>query len=171
MSLKGGTLTAFNVFADGIKINDVVDVKLPDRQAMTVTLNGTGVAGEVVVPLRGKYSSTELSLTIGSSVANALLTRAGYINIMIKGNLQKTETITGLAIDVGTSHFIKCMFKSRTGGNYKIGEAINQEYTFEVISWEEKHNGIPVFLIDKLNNIYMEAGTTGNLIEKINIGE
>lgn len=171
MSLKGGTLTAYNVFADGIKINDVVDVKLPDRQAMTVTLSGTGVAGEVTVPLRGKYQSSECSITVGAHVERAYLTRPGYINLLFKGNIQKIEPISGLAIDVPVSHYVKAMFKNKTGGNLKVGEAMNQEYTFEVIAWEEKHAGVPVFYIDKLNNIYTEAGTAGNLIEKINIGE
>ncbi len=171
MSLKGGTLTAYNVFSDGVKINDVVDVKLPDRQAMTVTLSGTGVAGEVQVPLRGKYQSSECSITVGAHVDNAMLTRPGYINLLFKGSLQKIEPITGLAIDIPVSHYVKVMFKNKSGGNLKIGEAMNQEYTFEVIAWEEKHGGIVVFYIDKLNNIYLEAGTPGNIAEKINIGE
>ncbi len=171
MNLKGGALTAFNVFADGIKITDVTDVKLPDREAMTVTLNGTGIAGEVNMPLKGKFASTECGFTVGTPVQNAFLTRPGYINLAYKGNMQKIEPLTGLAVDVAVKIEVRCIFKQKTGGNFKVGEGLGQEYTYEVVAWKEYNDNIMVFHVDKINNIYFELGTAGNIAEKINIGE
>lgn len=171
MNLKGGALTAFNVFADGIKITDVTDVKLPDREAMTVTLNGTGIAGEINMPLKGKFASAECGFTVGTPVQNAFLTRAGYINLSYKGNMQKIEPLTGMAVDVAVKIEARCIFKKKTGGNFKVGEGLGQEYTYEVVAWKEYNDNIMVFHVDKVNNIYFELGTTGNVAEKINIGE
>ena len=78
---------------------------------------------------------------------------------------------TGIAVDVAVKIEARCIFKKKTGGNFKVGEGLGQEYTYEVVAWKEYNDNIMVFHVDKINNIYFELGTAGNVAEKINIGE
>lgn len=165
-----GTVTDYRVYVDGINIEGVTAVSLPNRENMTVSLKGAGIAGEVNMPLKGKFGSMECSITLANPNFNTLLTRAGYINLSFRTNLQKPDKITGIMMDVGLKVDCRCLFKNKSGGKLEIGSTIDEEYTFEIISMGEYENGIEKFYVDKLNGIYREMGVPMNLTERANLG-
>lgn len=165
-----GTLTDYRVYADGINIEGITGVKLPGRQLMTVSLKGAGIAGEVDMPLKGKFSSMECGFTLANPNFKSLLSRSGYINISYRGNLQRPNKLTGIMEDVGYKCDVKCLFKNKGEGKFEIGSTIDEEFTYEVIAMGEYENGIEKFYMDKFAGIYRENGIPMNTQERLNLG-
>ena len=54
---------AFNVYRDGTVLMGVATVELPQLQAMTETISGAGIAGEIDSPTLGHFQSMTAKLS------------------------------------------------------------------------------------------------------------
>ena len=170
LGLKGGVLSAFNIFVEGIKIDGVTKVIVPEYTPITTTIKGTGISGEIDIPIRGKFPSITMKLIVLNSLKEHVLRQSGLLLIRLKANFQYLNMQTGQPMNIPLEITAKALFKSKTSTAFEVGGSIEEEYTYEIISWTELHQGVPMFVMDKLNGIYQE-GTSDNSLEKINIGE
>ena len=74
-------LINFRVYEDGGAFLGISDVTLPKLSAMTQTIKGAGLAGELEAPTRGHYGSCEAELnwrTIEKDLLHAISDELGW---------------------------------------------------------------------------------------------
>jgi hypothetical protein len=147
-------LTNFRVYLDGKDLLGTADVQLPELAAMTDTVKGAGIAGEVEVPILGHYGS--MALTINWRTFNgdtATLAKPMAHHLELRGAVQVYDAGTGKYSIVGQKVVVKAVPKKTALGKLDVGAGQDSSSEFEV-------NYIKVFLggeekleLDKYNYI------------------
>ena len=105
------TLINFRIYGDGNDMLGTANLTLPKLNAMTDTVTGAGIAGEVEVPVRGNFKSTELQAkwrTIDPNAAK-LFTQTSH-DIDCRGAFQVQDPAT--MTDTTTS--FECLYLKLT---------------------------------------------------------
>jgi len=155
------SLQGFSLYLNALKEVGTVDVELPNIQFMTDTVTGSGIAGEIEVPIAGLTKSMTMKIK-KRSVNKQFTTLIAPImhQLAFRGNLQMVDP--GSPIGKMKNRKIRIMAKvtpkNKNLGKAETAKAMDTEAEFEVISIRIFIDEIPTLHIDKLNNKFVVDG-------------
>lgn len=161
-------INAYNVYLDGKKLIGVSDeVTLPNFEALTETLSGAGLLGEIDEPLLGHFGASEIEIPFRTLNDNMfkLANMQSAVNVTLR---MSTQTIneSNMNTDFLPSRVvIKGKNKALTGGKVKQGSGTGSSLKIEILYILIEFNKKPKFELDKLNFVYKVNGT--DLLKKV----
>ena len=161
-------INAYNVYLDGIKLIGLSDeITLPDFEALTETLSGAGILGEIDEPLLGHFGASEIEIPF-RTINNDMFKLANMQTAISLTLRMSTQTIneSNMKPDFMPSRIvIKGKNKAITGGKVKQGNgtasSIKVELLYILIEVDKKAK----FELDKLNFVYKVNGE--DLLKKV----
>ena len=153
-------INLFNVYKDGIKLIGLSDeITLPDFEAMTETISGPGILGEIDSPTIGHFSSMEVELpfrNLDEHLIEVFEIGEG-VNLTLRASQQYQKSTGGVDYK-GMRVVMRGMVKGITTGSAKqgspMGSSIKLELTYIMIEVSNQK----MVELDKLNCIYIVNG-------------
>lgn len=147
-------LISFRVYEDGNDLLGVADVELPSLEAMTDTVKGAGIAGEVDSPVLGHYASMTIKLNWRTVVKSTVhLAQPKTHSLDLRGANQIYNAGTGEYKVASTKVTVRCIPKTTELGKFDVGTTGDAANEFEVIYINMTMDGKQVLEIDKYNYI------------------
>lgn len=147
-------LINFRVYEDGGAFLGISDVTLPKLSAMTQTIKGAGLAGELEAPTRGHYSSCEAELnwrTIEKDLLHLAANKA--LSLDLRGAGQGYDSESGEY----TTRKIKILLRGRPKeadlGKLEVGATTDSKTTIECDYIKIDIDGENKLELDKYNFI------------------
>jgi len=159
--MVGSKVNAYNVYLEGKKLLGIADeTTLPDFEAMTSTLAGAGLLGEIDDPTIGAYSATEIEIpfrTLGKTSYN-ILTGLDSVNLTMMLSTQYIDESNMKTDFIPSRIVIKGKNKGFSGGKAKASEGTGTTFKVEIFYILVEVDGKPKFELDKLNFVYKVNG-------------
>ena len=147
-------LINFRVYQDGDDLLGVSDVTLPKLEAVTETVKGAGIAGEIDSPTIGHFGSMELELNWRSlAKRNIVLAKPTGVNLDLRGAVQVNDNATGTMKSESVKIVVRGMTKNTDLGKLEMGATTDTKNTIEVTYIKIDVDGSTVLEIDKYNYI------------------
>lgn len=147
-------LINFRVYNDGNDLLGVANVDLPSIEAMSDTVSGAGIAGEVESPILGHFGSMTATFTwrtITPELAKLANQKAHALDL--RGSQQVYDAALGEYSSVPARVSLRATPKSVSLGSFEVGSTTDSETEFEVIYMKVLVNGKELIEIDKYNFI------------------
>ena len=136
------------------------EVSLPDLDAITETIEGGGVLGEIEDPVTGHFSSAKMTIpftNLYAPIAN-LMNTTKPMQLTLRGSEQFMDPATG-----ETGYFpIKVVVRGKASsvklGKLENGKKMEPEIELELLYIQVMIDGVKVIELDKLNFIYVLNG-------------
>lgn len=152
-------LINFRVYEGGVDLLGVADVELPSLEAMTDTVKGAGIAGEVDSPVLGHYGSMTCKLNWRTVVRSTLhLAQPKAHSLDLRGATQVHNAGSGEFRVSPLKVIIRGMPKTTELGKLDVGTTAEASNEFEVTYIKVFIDGQAVLEIDKYNYICVIAG-------------
>lgn len=154
-------INMFNVYQDGGKLAGISgEVTLPDFEAISETISGPGILGEVDDPTIGHFGSQEIEVPFRTFIESEfkMMNPGDEVNITLRGSIQVTTAGGGVDY-VGMRVVLRGKCKSFTGGTVKQGAAMSSAIKLELTYIRIDLDGKPMVELDKMNSIYKLQGT------------
>ncbi len=153
-------LINFRVYHDGKDFIGTSDVTLPKMDAMTQTIKGAGIAGEMDTPVLGHFKSMEVELNWRTLSENAIvLFQQKGINLDIRGAVQVYNSESGEYITRAVKVVIRGVPKGMEMGKLAMGDAMDTKTTLECDYIKLSIDGSTQIELDKYNYICNIGGT------------
>ena len=159
-------INMFNVYKDGNTLAGLSgEVTLPDFEAISETISGPGILGEIDEPSIGHFGSQEIEirLRIITNDIFTLMNPGDEVNLTLRGSIQ-VNTNGGGVDYVGLRVIFRGKCKSFTGGTVKQGAAMASAIKLELTYIRIDLNGEAKVELDKLNSVYKLNGV--DILEK-----
>ena len=154
-------INAYNVYLDGKKLVGISDeVTLPDFEALTETLSGAGILGEIDEPLLGHFKASEMEIPFRTlnEYMFRLASMSKALNLTLRASTQTIDTGNINTGAMPSRIVIKGKNKAITGGKLKQGEGTGSSIKVEITYILIEVNGSKKFELDKLNFVYKVNG-------------
>lgn len=147
-------LIGFRVYEDGTDLLGVADVKLPSIEAMTETVKGAGVAGEVDSPTLGHFKSMSLSLNWRVVTGDTIkLTEQRSHALDLRGAQQAYDAAKGEYKTIPLKIAVRAIPKKTELGKFEIAATSDSSNELEIVYIKISLDGKEVVEIDKYNFI------------------
>lgn len=154
-------INAYNVYLSGKKLIGVSDeVTLPDFEALSETLSGAGILGEIDEPLLGHFKASEIEIpfrTMDTEIFKLANSKSG-VSLTLRMSTQGISTASMGATFVPSRIVIKGRNKAFSGGKVKQGEGTGSSIKLEIMYIMIEVNKVKKFELDKLNFVYRVNG-------------
>ena len=143
-------INMFNLYRDGNTLAGISgEVTLPDFEAISETISGPGILGEIDDPTLGHFGSQEMEIPFRAYTEDAfvMMNPGSNVNITLRGSIQVTTSGGGVDY-VG----MRVVVRGKQGG--AMGNAVKLELTYIRIDL----NGRNKVELDKLNSVYKLNG-------------
>ncbi len=150
----------FSVYLEGGDLLGVAEVTLPPFEAMTETVKGAGIAGELDSVVLGHFGSMVVTLNwrnVTDSAIKLLAPRAH--NLDLYGALQDYDAGRGEYVVRQIHVFCKAVPKNLDPGKFSVGEMADGSTELEVNYLLLARDGVPRVEMDKFNYIFKVDGT------------
>lgn len=147
-------LINYTVYLEGNRAVGTADAKLPSIEAMTETVSGAGIAGELETPVLGHFKSMTTSIkwrTVTDNSVKLFSSRSHQIDL--RGSQQVYDSGAGTYKTVPIRASMKLMPKKLDLGSLQVAKATDTENEFEVMYLKLFIDNKEVLEIDKLNFI------------------
>lgn len=147
-------LINFRVYAEGNDLLGVANVELPSLEAMSDTVSGAGIAGEVESPILGHYGSMTTTFTwrtISADLTRLAEQKAHALDL--RGSQQVYDAALGTYSTVPVRVSLRAVPKSISLGSFEVGASTDSESEFEVLYIKVDVGGKTLVEIDKYNYI------------------
>jgi P2 family phage contractile tail tube protein len=154
-------INAYNVYLDGKKLVGISDeVTLPDFEALTETLSGAGILGEIDEPLLGHFKASEMEIPFRTlnEYMFRLASMSKALNLTLRASTQTIDTGNINTGAMPSRIVIKGKNKAITGGKLKQGEGTGSSIKVEITYILIEVNKVKKFELDKLNFVYKVNG-------------
>lgn len=152
-------LINFNVYGDLNTVYGVADVELPTITAMTETLSGAGIGGELETTIPGMIEAMEASVNWRTITKDAVkLSAPGLHTLEFRGSQQIMDAASGLCVTEAVRVSMTVMCKEFGLGSFEPNATTDTEQTFSVNRLALSIGGKQVILVDQLNSIFMVNG-------------
>lgn len=152
-------LINFRVYEDGNDLLGVADVELPSIEALTETVKGAGIAGEVDSPVLGHFGSMTLTLNWRTVTKPTVhLARQKAHSLDLRGAAQVYNAGTGEYKVSTLKVSVRCIPKTTQLGNLDVGATADASNEFEVVYLKVSVDGEVAVEIDKYNYICVVNG-------------
>lgn len=154
------SIKAFKLYLDGLLEVGTVDVELPNLQFMTDTLSGSGIAGEVEMPLPLIQS---MSMKIKKRAVNKQFTTllSPMVHILtLRGTLALADPgqVAGMLKERKIRIVANVMPKGKNLGKFERAKAMDTESEFSVMSIRIFVDEVPSLHIDPFNEMLVIDG-------------
>lgn len=154
-------LNHFNIYNEAEKIVGISgEVELPEMEAITDTVEGAGVLGEIEDPVTGQFSSMQIKIPFSvlyDSMFNIMDTTKPP-QLTLRGSMQCMDPSTGATDYYPVKVVIRGKAKNSTLGKFVKGKKMEPEIELEVLYIKVMINNRPVMELDKLNFKYVLNG-------------
>jgi P2 family phage contractile tail tube protein len=150
----------FNVYSEGEKLVGVTgEVTLPNLEAMTETISGAGIAGEIESPTPGHFGSItiEIPFRIIYDKSFRLMVPEGQ-TITLRAAQQSYDVAGGTINYRGLKISLKVMPKNLNLGTLGVGTPTETTNALEVLYMKIDENDKTLLELDKINFIYVVNG-------------
>lgn len=152
-------LINYTVYKNGSEFLGTADVTLPSLEALTETVRGAGIAGEVDSPTLGHYASMTTTLNWRTITPEAIKLHAPVSHTLdFRAAQQVYNSGTGEMSSQGVKVTVKAMPKSGDLGSLEPGATTSTTNEFEVTYLKVMIDGRTVVEIDKFNFICVIDG-------------
>mgnify|MGYP001623830390 FL=1 len=158
----------FNLYVTGERLLGITgEVTLPEFSAMTETLSGPGLLGEIEESALGHFSSQQIEIPfrILDREAAKLMDPTEALDLTLRGAAQLTNKNTGALEAKGLRIVIRGRSKGINIGTFKQAGAMNASVTVEIMYILIEAEGETLIELDKLNTVYKVNGK--DLLAKI----
>lgn len=147
-------LTNYAAYLEGDQRLGTVDVELPALEAMTETVTGSGIAGELDMPTIGHYAAMTAKLNFRTlDVPSIRLSKQKVHALDFRGSQQVLNAGTGLYEHQAVKVSLRAVPKTTEAGKFEVGTPTETANEFEVTYMKIEINGKKQLEIDKLNFI------------------
>lgn len=147
-------LVNFRVYNDSNDLLGIATVDLPEIEAMSDTVSGAGIAGEVESPVLGHFSSMTTTFTWRTLEKAAMeLSKQKAHAVEVRGSQQVYDAANGEYSTVAVRASMRITPKTVTLGTFEPGATTDTEQEFEVLYLKVFVGGKAVCEIDKFNYI------------------
>lgn len=153
-------INMFNLYRDTNVLSGITEeVTLPDFEAMSETISGPGILGEIDDPTIGHFGSQEMEIPFRAYNEDAfsMMNPGNNVNITLRGSIQVTTSGGGVDY-VGMRVIVRGKCKSFTGGTVKQGAAMSSSVKLELTYIRIDLDGKCKVELDKLNSIFKLNG-------------
>lgn len=161
-------INAYNVYLDGTKLLGVSDeVTLPNFEALTETLSGAGLLGEIDEPLLGHFGASEIEIpfrTLNKDMFK-IANMQSAISLTLRMSTQTINESDMITDFMPSRVVIKGKNKALTGGKVKQGSGTGSSLKVEILYILVEVDKQAKFELDKLNFVYKVDGK--DLLEKV----
>lgn len=149
----------FRAYGEGNTLLGVATVDLPDVEAMSDTVSGAGIAGEVESPTLGHFGPMSMTINWRTFTGDALKLNEQRVHaIELRASQQINEASTGILTSQSVRVVTRCTPKTLGLGTLEVAAASEPSSEFEV-SYLKVIVGSTVTLeIDKFNFKYVVNG-------------
>lgn len=153
-------LINFRVYEDSDDLIGIADVELPSLEAMTETVKGAGIAGEVESPVLGHYGSMEVVLNWRVLAKKGLvIAKQTGLALDIRGSIQVYDSSAAVYETVPVKVVVRGIPKRTELGKLDAGATMDASNTVEAYYLKVTIDGDEVIEIDKYNFIAKIDGT------------
>ncbi|MFJ1230860.1 phage major tail tube protein [Yersinia proxima] len=147
-------LINFRGYREGKYVIGIADVTLPSIEAITETLSGSGIAGELETPVLGHFKSMTVSIKWRTITKESIVLGSQESHqVTFRGAMQLYDAGTGKYKTSAVVVEMKIIPKKISLGNLQPAKPTEGENEFEVIYIKLSIDGDEVLEIDKLNFI------------------
>lgn len=147
-------LINFRVYDDNNDLLGIATVELPEIEAMSDTVSGAGIAGEVESPVLGHFSSMTTTFSWRTiEVAAMKLAQQKAHAVDVRGSQQVYDGANGTYSTVPVRAAMRIVPKNVSLGTFEPGATTDTEQEFEVLYLKVFLNGKEVMEIDKYNYV------------------
>lgn len=153
-------LIGFRAYDDGNDLLGITDITLPSLEAMTETVKGAGIAGEVDSPVLGHFGSMETVLnwrTITKPFFS--LAKQKGIKLDLRGAQQFYDAGKGEYVVKPVKCIVQGIPKKTELGKLDVGTGTGSNNTIETTYIKVSIDGDTVLEVDKYNYIANIGGT------------
>lgn len=150
-------INLYNCYQDGRKMVGLTDeVTLPDFDALTETLSGAGILGEIDEPTLGHFGASEIEIPflMVDNQMFGMMDMSNSINLTLRISNQAIEQANFKTDFMPSRVVIKGKKKGFTMGSAKQGSAMKPSVKVEILYILIEVNGKKKFELDKLNVVY-----------------
>ncbi|MCP4747979.1 MAG: phage major tail tube protein [Desulfobacteraceae bacterium] len=147
-------LINFRVYNEDNALVGVADVQLPALEAMTETVKGAGIAGEIDSPTIGHYGSMTVSInfrTVTAAMVSLAAPKAHYL--AFQGSIQVYDSAEGKYTTKALKVAVKATPKKTEFGKMDVGAAQESSWEGEVSYLKITLADDEVLELDKFNFI------------------
>ncbi len=147
-------LINFRVYSDNDDLLGLATVDLPEIEAMSDTISGAGIAGELETPTIGHYAAMESTFNWRTVTEHYFkLCAQKSFQVDVRGSIQLYDAANGEYKTVALRVTMRLVNKNFGLGSLEPAAAMDSEQTFEVSYIKLYLGGKERFEIDKLNYI------------------
>lgn len=150
-------INLYNCYQDGHKMVGLTDeVTLPDFDALTETLSGAGILGEIDEPTLSHFGASEIEIPflMVDNQMFEMMDMSNSINLTLRISNQAIEQANFKTDFMPSRVVIKGKKKGFTMGSAKQGSAMKPSVKVEILYILIEVNGKKKFELDKLNVVY-----------------
>lgn len=152
-------LIGYTVYKDGSIPLGTADITLPTIEALTETVRGAGIAGEIDSPTIGHYGSMTVSLNWRTITSEVIKLHAPVSHALdFRGAQQVHNPATGRYSSQGVKVTVKAVPKSGDIGKFDAGTTTDTTNELEVTYIKIVLDGKTVLEIDKYNFVCVIDG-------------
>lgn len=154
----------FNVYNDSDKSSKLVgrsgEVTLPDLDAITETIEGGGVLGEVEDPITGHFGSIKMTIPFTNLYVpiSKLMNTTKAVQLTLRGSMQCMQPDTAETGYYPIKVVVKGKASSTKLGKLENGKKMEPEVELEILYIKVVIDGTTVIELDKLNFTYILNG-------------
>ena len=161
-------LNHYNVYNEGqVLIGISGEVELPDFEAITDTIEGSGIIGTLEEPVTGQFDSMQIKIPFSVLYEDlfAILDTTTPPTLTLRGSMQCMDPTTGVTDYYPVKVVVRGKAKTTKMGTMAKGKKMDPEVELEIQYISIDINGKNVVTLDKLNFKYSINGV--DLMEKI----
>lgn len=152
-------LINFRVYEDGTDLLGIADVELPSLEAMTETVKGAGIAGEIESPVLGHYGSMTCTINWRTVVKPTVqLAEPRAHNLDFRGATQLYSAGSGEYRVQALKVTVRGIPKTTNLGKLDVGTTSDASNEFEVLYLKVSIDGRTIVEIDKYNYVCVING-------------
>lgn len=151
----------FNMYRAGNKLVGVTgEVPIPDMEAISETISGTGILGEYNAPAIGHFSSMEMEIPFNVYDEDyfSLISPTDPVDLTLRGAIQITNQQTGAIDYVGTRIVVRGRATKVAIGTIKQGGKTDSNVTVELFYFMVEMNGQKRLELGKFTGVYNVNG-------------
>lgn len=150
---------SFAVYEDSVEYAGLASATLPDISALTQSISGAGIAGNIEAVVLGHFDAMTLTLNFRQMTEHAVkLSEPRRHNIDLRVAQQIEDTVAGTIGVQNVKHIFVVIPKRTSPGGVSPATPGNGSGEYAVRYWATYIGGVKVLEIDPLNFIYQVNG-------------
>ena len=162
MNVIPEVLNHFNVYNDSAKklIGISGELELPEMEAITDTLEGSGVLGEIEDPVTGQFSSMKMKIPFAVLYEDmfSIMNTTKPPQLTLRASMQCMDPSTGETGYYPVKNVVRGKASTSNMGKVVKGKKMEPEVELEILYIKIQINNKTVLELDKLNFKYVLNG-------------